>query len=225
MKLIYIAGPFRGKNSWEMENNIRRAEELVLAAWKAGFAVICPHTNTRFYQGAAPDNVWLDGDLEILRRCDGVILVENWEKSEGTKAEIKEAKNRQIPVFQDVTSAWEFFQLWAAHFSHVHMGNASESRMKAIESLLGKTKPYRESATFVPHPLMQRRLESNFQAAQELIRKIRLKSPNLAGRYQVHLAGLLGRREQLANDSDAIQLKNAISRFRTHLSLLPEGVL
>lgn len=28
MKLLYIAGPFRGANSWEMEQNIRRAEEV-----------------------------------------------------------------------------------------------------------------------------------------------------------------------------------------------------
>ena len=30
MKVGYIAGPFRGPNSWEIENNIRRAETLAL---------------------------------------------------------------------------------------------------------------------------------------------------------------------------------------------------
>ena len=71
-KLIYVAGPFRAPNSWEMEQNIRRAEALALEVWKLGLPAICPHANTRFYQGAAPDEVWLEGDIEIMRRCDAV---------------------------------------------------------------------------------------------------------------------------------------------------------
>jgi nucleoside 2-deoxyribosyltransferase len=98
--LVYIAGPFRGKNAWEIERNIRRAEELALEVWQAGFPAICPHTNTRFFQGAAPDEVWLKGDLEILRRCDVVLLVEGWEASAGTRAEIAFADEHDITVLE-----------------------------------------------------------------------------------------------------------------------------
>jgi len=87
MKVVYVAGPFRGKSSWDMEQNIRRAETLALEVWRAGFACICPHTNTRFYQGAAPDQVWLDGDLEMLRRCDAVLMTPDWGRSTGATAE------------------------------------------------------------------------------------------------------------------------------------------
>ena len=59
MKVVYIAGPFRGPNAWEIEQNIRRAESLALEVWRAGAAALCPYTNTRFFQGAAPDDVWL----------------------------------------------------------------------------------------------------------------------------------------------------------------------
>ena len=99
MKVVYIAGPFRGSNSWEMEQNIRRAEALALEVWRLGAACICPHTNTRFFQGAADDAVWLDGDLEILRRCDAVLMVSGWERSSGSKAEREEAVKVHIPVF------------------------------------------------------------------------------------------------------------------------------
>lgn len=68
MRVVYIAGPFRAENAWEIEQNIRRAEEAALELWRAGAAVLCPHTNTRYFQGAAPDHVWLEGDLELLRR-------------------------------------------------------------------------------------------------------------------------------------------------------------
>ena len=105
MKVAYIAGPFRAASAWGIEQNIRRAEELALEAWQAGFAVLCPHTNTRFFQGAAPDHIWLDRDLELLARCDLVILAEGWERSTGTRAEITHAKSLGIPVFESLKAA------------------------------------------------------------------------------------------------------------------------
>lgn len=104
MKLIYVAGPFRGANSWENENNIRRAETLSLEVWRLGAAVICPHANTRFFNGAAPDKVWLDGDIEILRRCDAIIVTPDWRKSSGARAEVEFAIEHGIPVFSSVST-------------------------------------------------------------------------------------------------------------------------
>lgn len=100
MRVVYIAGPFRGPNAWEIEQNIRRAEALALEVWRAGFAALCPHTNTRFFQGAAPDEVWLAGDLELLGRCDAVLLTLDWQRSSGARAEVDYAKTRGIPVFE-----------------------------------------------------------------------------------------------------------------------------
>ena len=110
--VVYVAGPFRGPNAWAIEQNIRRAEELSLEVWRMGVAAICPHTNTRFFQGAADDSVWLDGDLEILRRCDAVLLVPGWENSSGTRAEVKEAEAQGIPVFKTLG---ELFSWVCAH--------------------------------------------------------------------------------------------------------------
>ena len=102
MKLVYVAGPFRAPLLWEIEQNIRRAEYLALQVWRLGAACICPHTNTRFYTGAAPDHVWLDGDLEILRRCDALICTYDWEKSSGASAEVGFAVKHGIPVFRAI---------------------------------------------------------------------------------------------------------------------------
>lgn len=99
MKVIYIAGPFRGNSSWDIEQNIRRAETLALEVWRLGAACLCPHTNTRFFQGAADDEVWLKGDLELLRRCDAVLMTDDWEKSSGARAEALFAARQSIPVF------------------------------------------------------------------------------------------------------------------------------
>ena len=99
-RVVYIAGPFRGANAWEIEQNIRRAEELALEAWKTGAAVICPHTNTRFFQGAAPDHIWLEGDLEFVLRSNAVLTTPDWERSVGATREVALAHEMKIPIFR-----------------------------------------------------------------------------------------------------------------------------
>lgn len=104
MKVVYIAGPFRAASAWGIEQNIRRAEALALRVWLAGAAAICPHANTRYFQGAAEDRIWLEGDLAILDRCDAILMTPDWERSNGARAEQQHAIVRQIPVFYDVES-------------------------------------------------------------------------------------------------------------------------
>ncbi len=108
MKVVYVAGPFRGPSAWEIEQNIRRAEELALEVWRSGAACLCPHTNTRFFQGAADDEVWLKGDLELLERCDAMILTEDWQRSSGARAEFAHAMSKGIQIFHslDAMRAW-----------------------------------------------------------------------------------------------------------------------
>lgn len=108
--VVYVAGPFRAENAWEIEQNIRRAEALALEVWKLGLAAVCPHANNRFYQGAASDDVWLAGDLAILERCDALLLVPDWQDSEGTLEEIDHAREQGIPVFSNLAD----LQAWVA---------------------------------------------------------------------------------------------------------------
>lgn len=99
VRVVYIAGPFRGPSAWDIECNIRAAETLALEVWRAGAAALCPHTNTRFFQNAAPDEVWLAGDLALLERCDAVLMTPDWQRSSGARAEHDLAKEHGIPVF------------------------------------------------------------------------------------------------------------------------------
>ena len=100
--IVYVAGPFRADSAWGSEQNIRRAEELALRVWEMGAAALCPHTNTRFFTGALPDSVWLDGDLDLLAVCGAVVLGSGWKSSSGTAAEIARAQQLGIPVFDSV---------------------------------------------------------------------------------------------------------------------------
>lgn len=99
MKVIYVAGPYRGPNAWAIAQNIRRAEELALDVWRLGAVALCPHLNSMHFDGVLPDETWLNGDLELMSRCDAVILAPGWHASSGAQAEVQQARGR-IPVFE-----------------------------------------------------------------------------------------------------------------------------
>lgn len=99
MKVVYLIGPFRAETGWQIEQNIRRAEEVALEIWKMGAAVLCPHTNMRFFNGEASDGLWLAGDLELLSRADGAVLLPGWERSQGSLPELEAAATRGMRVF------------------------------------------------------------------------------------------------------------------------------
>jgi hypothetical protein len=111
MKLVFIAGPYRSSSEWGVYENIRRAEALALQLWRMGLAVICPHKNTERFGGAGPDKLWLDGALEMVRRCDAVVCTSDWERSEGALNEVTLAKQIGIPVFTSIAEVekWLIF--------------------------------------------------------------------------------------------------------------------
>lgn len=102
MKVIYIAGPFRGRTAWEVEKNIRNAETVALAVWKAGAVALCPHTNTRFFDGEGSDLMWLNGTAELLRRSDAILLIPGWRSSAGARMEYELAGDIGKSIFMTV---------------------------------------------------------------------------------------------------------------------------
>jgi nucleoside 2-deoxyribosyltransferase len=107
MKLVYIAGPYRAPTTWGVDQNIHRAREIGAIVAGLGAYPIIPHSNTAHMDGAADDVLWLAGTLELMRRCDAVVVAPRWERSTGTRAEIDEAMRLEIPVFMCGTEGWE----------------------------------------------------------------------------------------------------------------------
>jgi Domain of unknown function (DUF4406) len=102
MKVVYIAGKFRGDTWWEIRSHVFEAEQAALAIWKLGAAALCPHLNTQNFHGLLPDEVWSDGALELMRRCDAVFLLPNWEDSAGAILEYAESQRLAMPCFDDL---------------------------------------------------------------------------------------------------------------------------
>jgi hypothetical protein len=109
-KMIFIAGKYRGKTSWDIECNIRKAETNALfLARMTGLIPVCVHSMYRFFQDELPDSFWLDATLNILDRCDGILMVDGWENSEGAKAEHKFATEKGIPVFLSIGALIRYY--------------------------------------------------------------------------------------------------------------------
>lgn len=109
MKVVYVAGKYRDSTNWATRKNILAAEQVAVAVWKLGAVAVCPHKNSAFFEGAVDDDeVFLHGYLELLRRCDAIMLVEGWETSVGTKGEIAEAHQKDIPIFNRIEDLKEW---------------------------------------------------------------------------------------------------------------------
>lgn len=100
--VIYIAGPYRGINRDAIELNIQTARQVGLEAIRRGWSPIIPHANTGHLETLInlPDQFWLDATLELMRRCDAVLLCPGHTRSVGTFGEIEEARRLEIPVFE-----------------------------------------------------------------------------------------------------------------------------
>jgi hypothetical protein len=94
-KRIYISGPM----SDMPELNRLTFENMASHLRTIGFLPIIPHDNglpiTSTY------NAHMVRDIEILLSCDGVVLLQGWNKSRGALIEAFVADQMQIPLFYE----------------------------------------------------------------------------------------------------------------------------
>jgi len=116
MPVVYVAGPYRAPTREGVELNIQAAKSVAARAAQKGYAVLCPHMNTAHMDLIVPvmtDAYWLTATKELMRRCDLVVLVPGYSESEGTRAEIEEAKRLGMDIFCCVDKLPDLFQVEA----------------------------------------------------------------------------------------------------------------
>jgi len=99
MKLIYIVGKYTAKTTIGKLINIYRARRAAKRLWSYGYAVICPHSNSALMDRYAPLQVFYDGTIEMLKKCDYIYLLKDWEKSKGARAEYQTALKYGIEIW------------------------------------------------------------------------------------------------------------------------------
>lgn len=106
--LIYIAGPYTAETPWKIEQNCRRAEEVSLQVWKAGHLPVCPHLLGRHFFGEIQEDVVINGLLELMIRCDGVMFIGGYQSSPGCMRELEVAREFDIPRSTWATDSLKF---------------------------------------------------------------------------------------------------------------------
>jgi hypothetical protein len=100
--LIYTAGPYSpSAGAGTVEENIQRAREAALQLWEAGYTVICPHLNTANFEeeiDLQPKD-YVDRDLEIVERCDAIVMLPKWQQSLGAVRELEHALANDVDVY------------------------------------------------------------------------------------------------------------------------------
>lgn len=116
MLLVYVAAPFSARTREGVERNIRAAEELGIEVAKLGAFPVVPHSNTSHpeYEQAQPYQFWIDGTLELLKRCDAILMSEDYERSNGARGELQQARVWGKVVFFTIAQLADYLKRGAA---------------------------------------------------------------------------------------------------------------
>jgi nucleoside 2-deoxyribosyltransferase len=119
--LLYVAGPYSANETYSEQDHIKRAEQVSIQLIIQGFHVITPHKNTSGYEQYEDDNItfdtWIEMDLNILKRCDGIYLFGDWNHSKGAMVEYGYAQKNTMPVFierlfpSDILTIEDFYRV------------------------------------------------------------------------------------------------------------------
>lgn len=121
MPLVYVAGPFTADNAWNIEKNIRNAEEWILPLAQMGCVPVVPHTLYRYFTGTMTPEFWYEATADILARCHAVLLIDGWTKSLGAKAEKQRAEDMGFSVFDaTILDMGLMLSIWIRNFKKAH---------------------------------------------------------------------------------------------------------
>ena len=96
--LVYVAGPYTG----DTEPNIRAAQRVAAQLISPSVFPVVPHEMNQHLAHCGDIGYWYRATLEIMLRCDAVVLVERWCESTGAIAEVAAAHRAGISVYETV---------------------------------------------------------------------------------------------------------------------------
>lgn len=100
--IYYVCSPYRGKTPEQVQVHFDYAVQLTREMLLYGHCPITPHLYiTACVNDDEPDErkIGLEAALELLEKCDAVIVGQRYGISEGMATEIEKAKQLNIPVF------------------------------------------------------------------------------------------------------------------------------
>ena len=106
MKKIYIAGPYSADNVMDILHNIRKGIGMSALLLMYGYAPFCPWLDFLFVffdkDKSLTKQQFYDYSIAWLEVSDGILMIEGWEDSGGSRVEHQIAKENRIPIFYDI---------------------------------------------------------------------------------------------------------------------------
>lgn len=105
--IVYISGKYSG----DIIANIDKARAMAIKVWEAGFTALTPHLNTIHFETDCQCSYedYLDGDVELVKRSDCVLMLPEWEYSKGALIEHGEAKKLSKPIFYSLEELIKYY--------------------------------------------------------------------------------------------------------------------
>lgn len=105
---IYVAGPYSANDVLDVLKNIGRGEKACAELFSRGYAPFCPWHDKSYVIDMPDSNFtvqqFYDFSTAWLEVSDCIYILPNSENSKGTQAEIKKAKELNIPIFYSIDS-------------------------------------------------------------------------------------------------------------------------
>ena len=83
---LFVSGPYTCKTAERKRGYMEAARVAARELVKMGYAVVCPHWNFQHMVGMGYEKT-LECCIELMLRCDGVYLLEDWRESSGSVRE------------------------------------------------------------------------------------------------------------------------------------------
>jgi hypothetical protein len=107
MKMIYISGPIKNMT----DGNIDAFDKAEKQLKEMGYETLNPHkigeeVNLRFFEiGKVPtyEDYLKEDIIQMLAKCDAVLVLRGWRNSKGSKLEIANALACGLDVFFDIS--------------------------------------------------------------------------------------------------------------------------
>lgn len=97
---LYVAGPYRAASAPAINKNISKAQLVASAAASRGWFPMVPHNMSIGFEQAGDEAYWLAHTMSVMERCDALVLIDGWQRSAGTVAEVARARELSIPVYE-----------------------------------------------------------------------------------------------------------------------------
>lgn len=105
---IYLAGPITATKDRTVSDNVASAVAIYLQLTAAKVWSFCPQLSALVPEAFDIHyERWMEYDFFIIERCDGVLMLPNWETSSGAKREHELAGSLGKRIFYSVSELLE----------------------------------------------------------------------------------------------------------------------